>query len=399
MGHSGRNNYMDDLKYYDKIVTQAKEYDSGFYRMEKEENFFLNDSLLFNYNGVGHSSSTFDQNQVDFMKKIGYNWYIYFPSYGYGNTLLTDSIFGIRYKIAKEPVRYYEPVKDLEEGALYQNNYPLSIGYVTNKKVEEVDMNQDPFNIQTDLLNQIADCNLEYFNDIPVKNMQMEGVSKEGNYYKGEKEKSYIELTFDISSVKEELYFWITTPYALDGRAFKVYINDQYYDEYLGMNKNGILKIKNVEDEDILKLKLEFNINDTIELKEFMLKELNLTNFEEAYQKVEKNQIQNVEFNNSTLKATANIVEEKSYVFTTIPYEEGWSLEVNGKKANLENSNGFITFALEKGEQEIKLSYVPKGFKEGMVITVISIVIFIIVISLKKCKEKKKTETKSKEMD
>ena len=130
-----------------------------------------------------------------------------------------------------------------------------------------------------------------------------------------------------------------------------------------------------------------------------MLKELNLTNFEEAYQKVEKNQIQNVEFNNSTLKATANIVEEKSYVFTTIPYEEGWSLEVNGKKANLENSNGFITFALEKGEQEIKLSYVPKGFKEGMVITVISIVIFIIVISLKKCKEKKKTETKSKEMD
>lgn len=399
MGHSGRNNYMDDLKYYDKIVTQAKEYDSGFYRMEKEENFFLNDSLLFNYNGVGHSSSTFDQNQVDFMKKIGYNWYIYFPSYGYGNTLLTDSIFGIRYKIAKEPVRYYEPVKDLEEGALYQNNYPLSIGYVTNKKIEEVDMNQDPFNIQTDLLNQIADCNLEYFNDIPVKNMQMEGVTKEGNYYKGEKEKSYIELTFDISSVKEELYFWITTPYALDGRAFKVYINDQYYDEYLGMNKNGILKIKNVEDEDTLKLKLEFNINDTIELKEFMLKELNLTNFEEAYQKVEENQIQNVEFNNSILKATANIVEEKSYVFTTIPYEEGWSLEVNGKKANLENSNGFITFALEKGEQEIKLSYVPKGFKEGMVITVISIVIFIIVISLKKCKEKKKTETKSKEMD
>lgn len=60
IGHIERNKYMNNLKYYDKIITKAKEYDSDFYRMEKEENFYLNDSLLFNYNGVGHSSSTFE---------------------------------------------------------------------------------------------------------------------------------------------------------------------------------------------------------------------------------------------------------------------------------------------------------------------------------------------------
>lgn len=387
MVHSVRDNYMDDLKYYDKIITQAKEYDSSFYRMEKEESFFLNDSLLFNYNGVGHSSSTFEQKQLDFMKKIGYNWYIYFPSYGYGNTLLTDSILGIKYKIAKGPVKYYEPVKELEDGMLYKNNYPLTIGYVTDKKAEEIDMEQNPFEIQTDLLNQISNNNLEYFNDIPLKDFKMVGIKKDGNYYTGEKEKSYIELTFDIRNVKEELYFWITTPYALDGRAFKVYVNDKYYEEYLGMNKNGVLKIKNIENTDTLKLKLEFNVNDTIELNEFILKELNLVNFEKAYKQVQEKQIENIEFKNSTLKATVNIKNEKSYVFTTIPYDEGWSLEANGKKVDVENSNGFVTFALEKGKQEIKLSYMPKGLKAGMVITGISIVIFIALIQVKKYKK------------
>ncbi len=388
INHDKRNIYMDKFKYYNTMTTQAKEYDKDFYRMEKEKSFFLNDSLQFNYNGVGHSSSTFDQNQLDFMKKIGYNWYMFFPSYGFGNTILTDSILGIRYKITKGLVRYYEPVKELEDCTLYKNNYPLNIGYLTDKKVEQIDINQNPFKIQTDLLNQIANSNLEYFNEIPIENIEIVGITKEGNYYTGEKEKSYIELTFDISNVKEELYFWITTPYALDGRPFKIYLNDKYYDEYLGMNKNGILRIDNIENKDILKLKLEFNIDDTIELEEFLLKELNLENFEKIYQKLEKNQLQNVEFKNNTIKATVNVVEENSNVFTTIPYEEGWTLKVNGKKANVENSNGFVIFELEKGEQQIKLSYIPKGLKEGMITTGISIVIFMSIINYKKYKEK-----------
>ena len=164
-------------------------------------------------------------------------------------------------------------------------------------------------------------------------------------------------------------------------------INDKYYEEYLGMNKNGVLKIKNIENTDTLKLKLEFNVNDTIELNEFILKELNLVNFEKAYKQVQEKQIENIEFKNSTLKATVNIKNEKSYVFTTIPYDEGWSLEANGKKVDVENSNGFVTFALEKGKQEIKLSYMPKGLKAGMVITGISIVIFIALIQVKKYKK------------
>lgn len=399
IGHIERNKYMNNLKYYDKIITKAKEYDSDFYRMEKEENFYLNDSLLFNYNGVGHSSSTFEQSQVDFMKEIGYNWYMFFPSYGYGNTLITDSMFGIRYKISKDPVRYFESVKDIEDGEeLYQNKYPLTIGYITNQKVEEIDMKQNPFEIQTDLWNQITNCDYEYFSNIPVENIEMVNVTKEGDYYTGEKEKSYIELTFDTSNIKEELYFWITTSYNLEDSAFKVYVNDEYYKDYLGANKNGVFKIKNVGDTDTLKLKLEFNTNDTIELKEFMLKELNLTNFEKAYQKVEKNQIQNVEFKNNNLEANVNVSDEGHYVFTTIPYDEGWTLEVNGKKSNVENSNGFVTFNLDKGEQKIKLSYVPKGLKEGAIITVISIIVFIVVVKVKKYKEKSKNnESKIKE--
>ena len=384
LNHDKREPFVSNMNKYNNLITEVTKEDTTFYRMEKTEKFFLNDSLLFNYNGMGHSSSTFEQTQVEFMKKIGYNWYIYFPSYGYGNTIITDSIFGIKYKLSKEEEKYYTEQKEIDNYKLYKNNYDLSLGYLTEKKVQDVNLNENPFEIQTNLLNSIANTDLEYFNNIEPQNIRIENVRKEGNYYTGKTGESYIELTYDLSQVKEQLYFWITTPYSLDGSALKLYINDQYIDDYLGANKNGIIKLEC--NSDIMKLKLELNTDETVQLDEFLLKEINLTNFEIAYQKVEKNQLENIEFKNNQLKANIKVPEGKKYLFTTIPYDKDWKALVDGENQEIENSNGFITINLDEGEHEIKLSYMPKSLELGIAITIISILILFIMIVIEKRK-------------
>lgn len=377
--------YTDTLASYNEIIEEAKKYDKSFYRMEKTTNFYLNDSLLFNYNGIGHSSSTFEEQQTEFIKKIGYNWYIDFASYGFGNTIITDSLLGIKYKISKDDEMYYEKVKDLEEeNKLYKNKYDLQLGYITNKKIEDINLKQNPFEIQEKLLNEISENNIKYFNDIKQEKIKLVNVENNDGLYRRTSKienESYIELTYDTNKVKEALYFFVESPYALDNSAFKLYVNDKYLDSYIGANKQGIIKIDNKNKK--TKIKLALCTDEKIKIDNIYLKEFNLENFENAYKEIKENgELTNIEYKNNKLTASIETPRE-SYLFTTIPYIEGWKAKVDGKQAKIENSNGFITIKLDEGTHNIELKFSSKGLKEGIMISIISLIIFIITIKLK----------------
>lgn len=61
----------------------------------------------------------------------------------------------------------------------------------------------------------------------------------------------------------------------------------------------------------------------------------------------------------------------------SIPYEPGWTLLVDGKEATMDLfEDTMISTYLTEGEHTIALSYYPEGFNAGILITVISLVIF-----------------------
>ena len=382
--------YKNAVQINDKVIQETKEYDDSFARIVNTQEFYSNESLLFNYNGIGHSSSTFEQYETEFIKKIGFNWHMDFTSYGFGNTLITDSLLGVKYKLSKNDEEYYDKVKDLsEEYQLYKNKYELPIGYITNNYIENVELDKGPFYIQEELLNKIADENIKYFNNVKSKDVKLVNVEKtDGCYYKrtnNEENNAYIELTYDLNKVNEELYFLVDTPYFWDESAFKLYVNDELIDSYIGANKQGIIKIdsKKHENNSNTKIKLIFNNDENIKINDFILKELNLENFEKSYNKIKENgELKNIEYKNNKLKAEIKTNEDE-YLFTTIPYIDGWVAKVDGKKGKIENSNGIIMLKLNEGEHEIELKYTPKGIKIGAVISLISLSIFITINILK----------------
>ena len=71
----------------------------------------------------------------------------------------------------------------------------------------------------------------------------------------------------------------------------------------------------------------------------------------------------------------------------TIPYDEGWTATINGKKVVIEDvDNGMMAIKINKGKNNIKFKYMPKGLKEGIIISISSFIIAIIY--LLKYKEK-----------
>ena len=83
------------------------------------------------------------------------------------------------------------------------------------------------------------------------------------------------------------------------------------------------------------------------------------------------------EFTNNGFKSTIDSTEDTLAIYQ-IPYDKGFSVEVNGKKSEIiKVNNGFIGIKINKGINNINVKYMPKGFIEGLIVSIISIIIYI----------------------
>ena len=57
-------------------------------------------------------------------------------------------------------------------------------------------------------------------------------------------------------------------------------------------------------------------------------------------------------------------------VFTSIPYDEGWQVYVDGCETNIRSAAGFLAFEVTQGQHDIVMRYYAKGQRAGLCITV-----------------------------
>ena len=92
---------------------------------------------------------------------------------------------------------------------------------------------------------------------------------------------------------------------------------------------------------------------------------------------LKQNQLENIEIKNNTMSASID-VEKDSVLFTSIPYEKGWNVYVDGKKVKYEKiANEFIGIKLNKGKHDIKMKYYSHHIGIGIVISIISLIVLI----------------------
>lgn len=93
-------------------------------------------------------------------------------------------------------------------------------------------------------------------------------------------------------------------------------------------------------------------------------------------------------YSNNNIKGNITL-KEKKMLFFSIPYSEGWSAVVDGKKQSPIRINiGFLGLPLGKGEHTIELIYTPPLFYTGAVISIVSILVYIAIIILPRRRRK-----------
>ncbi|MFA6923065.1 MAG: YfhO family protein [Bacteroidales bacterium] len=127
----------------------------------------------------------------------------------------------------------------------------------------------------------------------------------------------------------------------------------------------------------------EFNISDTSKNYSWDVYAKDIANLKIDTLKIS-------EHTQNSIKGKINL-DKKKMLFFSIPYDKGWVIKVNGKDVKPFMINiGFIGLFLDKGENNVELSYLPPFYYTSAIISLISVFLFIVISTIKLLIKKKR---------
>jgi hypothetical protein len=105
--------------------------------------------------------------------------------------------------------------------------------------------------------------------------------------------------------------------------------------------------------------------------------------FKDAFTRLGQTQLAiDDESTDSHIFGTVTTTASRQLMFTSIPYDEGWNIYVDGEKVELyEANNSLISFYVEgAGEHTLEMKYMPATVALGIGVSVICLVIYILIL-------------------
>lgn len=367
VGTVSRSGYLGQQEDYRLLYEYTKEQEDGFYRLEKFTRKTKNDSTLTGYPTASVFSSTMNSHVMDMYKRLGMRHSKVY--YGFdGATAFTAALLNVNYMFG-ESEKYENFLYTLLEKSgdiyLYESNVTLPFGYVAPTGY-----------------------------DLP-----------EGEDINGVKNQN--QMVLDLG-VKGKLLIAASSKESGDDVKFTAAEDGIYYGRITasGTNKveviGGTLETQNfndLKDESLLYLGHLYkgetitltNGNDEDESPKIAAEiyRLNEEVLKEAIEKLSAQHLEEVSYDSTRLTGKLSLTEAGRLILS-IPYESGWRVTLNGVEVEPQLFGGsFMAFDLEPGEYELNMHYKPTGSVAGMIVTIVSVILFGLLMVLDRSKQKK----------
>ena len=340
-----------------------------FYRVEKKTRKTKNDGAWMNFPSISLFSSTANADLTEFFKRMGCEAST--NSYSItGSTPLVDSLVSIKYALYSEEVpntELWAYMKESGETYLYENLYTLPLGFVISHSVEDnwQFKMDNPGEVQNDLCQALGNDAVLQWIDSNTSGKNCTFTPDLDGYY-------YVYVTNKkVKSVK-----------AAVPSGSKTFNNtDRGYLLELGslVAGNQITLTSQTDGQDMKCEVYRFSDEAMISL----------------YEKLNKTPLKLTSWEDTKLAGTVNAAE-RGVLFTSIPYETGWTVKIDGEVAETEKIfEAFLSVDIPAGEHEITFEYFPAGLKPGIIITLASIAILAMLFIVDRIMERRYQEKKA----
>ncbi len=384
VGTTNHSDYPAKEEQVGELLEYAEDQDDGLYRIDQTYYSTKNDGMIYGYNSAGQFSSTSYRTLIDFTadfgmvsKRSSFQYLLTSP--------VVSMLLGEKYIIARDgyignEVSLTEVKRASDnETTMYENNYCLPIGYMAaDNMIYDEDLDCDTvFHAQNNVFSSLTGIDEPVYElldpySLDCENMEHEGIG-EGLYsYKlraGQTE-GKIKVSY-LAPRDGMLYAWANVKSAdtVEIRGAKINhsynVEAQRYVFPLGYYKKNEVVIITVDAEKSGTNKIAVASLDSDVL-------------DRGYSALSDEPFNITKHTSSTIEGTVNALEDGRFM-TSIPYEKGWTLYVDGKKTETDAAvkGAFLSAELSKGEHELRLVYVPQGFTIGLAAALAALLLFI----------------------
>ncbi len=391
--------YAGDWQSYQDVRELTEELDADlFYRTELTGLRARMDPCWYNYHGASTFSSMAYEPVAKLARKLGMygnniNSYTYNPQ-----TVIFNSMHAIKYLYDKTKDDFiksdyiYERKMGDDTWTSYAYKYYLPIAYAVSPAL--LSWNTDattPIDVQNGYISSAVGID-DVLVNIPIESAEYDNLKEfsqseldQGSmsYTKINTGNDYCDVTFHFTMPKtQRLYIYI------DCRDLKnaSFVSDSYtgtrnFDEPM------ILDIGDFKEGEDVAVTLSINDSNSGKIK-FRAAGLDIGKYTEAFNTIVSNGVISLtDFSDTHIKGTITVANGARLLYTSIPYDEGWTVTVDGEKAELRKIGGaYLGVTIGDGFHEVEFKYTPRGLYLGWLVsgtTILLIAAFVILYKKK----------------
>ena len=381
------NGARETNRYSMAVNLENRIYDSSVYRLKTYNKYFdVNIIGAMGYNSLAHYTSLIDQNYIFAMKKLGYSSY-WMEVNSNGSTALTDAFMGNKYTLYSAYDNQNRKGEVYTDGTFYiqQNEFNLSLGNIvskdrilSNKKIPDT-KRVDFQNTLYSLLTNKDDTVITHYDYLSTAGVTIENIGDRVEYKKSNANVGFISYEINVIG-RQNLYFDCFDKLTTNlnepiNYSFNVYVNNKLIaSQYPNKYKNGMLDLGTYENQ---KVDISITVLKDGSTDSFGVFGLDLDKLSTLNSSVKP---ADIKINGDTITAQATADDDNQMLLLSIPYNKGFDVYINGKKAKAEKVlDAFMAIPLEKGKNNIKLEYHSYGLRTGLAIGLAGIILLISV--------------------
>lgn len=388
--------YMDLLEARGNIIEYMNDKkDTGFYREELLRGLISDEAVFHNIKSTTVFSSSTDGYLIETNAALGYK--ARSNTFSYSKITPTspfiDDMFGIRYIYANSVGYDFANYNEIYSEGGYraiENVDALPLGYAISRDVKDIDILDSydaaynhnrfikkatgldgPYTIlNPEVSAESEECQVSYDNDSNEIICSDIHSDPDSGFY------TVVE-SFEIQE-SGHYYLNLQNYYIFD---CYVYINGEVYTS--GELACQIIDLNEQEEGTYvdIAMMLYYDGTDNIHIPTYLATYDHNSEIE-AVKELSKYGLDIENFDSTHLKGRISTDGDKT-LFLTIPYDKGWKLYIDGKKVDTYRVLVSYTGAdLSAGDHEIEMKYTPVGFVPGVIVTIISWMVFIIIVVL-----------------
>lgn len=322
--------------------------------------------LIIDYPSMSNFTHTIPATIKSAMTKLGYSA-VYTRVLDTGGTLFTDALLGYRYAMSLEPLdeENYDLIGKSGSYLIYESRYACPFGAVCSADIaSEHFFTNSSYQTMNRLWNTVQDVGGNLLEN-PKKTIK-----------KDDRTATY---DFDVKDTRE---LYVVCSGSSKRKNMQIYVNDELVDipslgetentRYTTRFQNNLLDLGTFTDTHVT-IRVEL-LNNTISMDklEVQIALLNKAMLAQYVKSASQGDL-SVRAERRGVSANVTVQDDGRYLFLPLTYDSGWKCTVNGSAVKPVRALGtFIAVPLESGKNTIRLSYLPKGFAAGLIVSLLA---------------------------